>query len=215
MWMPKGFDGDAWDICRDFLEPLARMLEDWGYKRIEADGRAAWPAGVPCPYAAPPEKAEGEQDCILPFLNVAHDHAIPLVETWLQVNVSMELAEQVTKLIADTRDSVLAEEIAGRWPNTLKAAWYFKSLARVLRQREGKPISKAELAAERKQEADDFRGPFTVAELTNGKRKGGAYRKGLLGITRSTLYARKKKEPGMFREGIGGLFVHKSLLPNR
>ena len=52
-----------------------------------------------------------------------------------------------------------------------------------------------------------------VAELTNGKRKGG--RSHGLGITRSTLYARKKKDPGMFREGIGGLFVHKSLLPNR
>ncbi len=29
MWMPKGFDGDAWDICGDFLEPLAAMLWEW------------------------------------------------------------------------------------------------------------------------------------------------------------------------------------------
>lgn len=211
----KPFSDQAWDICADFFEPLAKMLVEWGCERLDVDGFTDWPAGMHYPGPVPTTKAKSETDCALLFVEVANPRIVQLADIWLRVNVSMELADHVMKLIGQIGETVFNDEAAGHWPNTLGAGGYLRDLARVLRQRQGKPISKNELEAERKQEADDFRGPFTVAELTNGKRKGGAYRKGLLGITRSTLYARKKKEPGMFREGIGGLFVHKSLLPNR
>jgi hypothetical protein len=195
---------DAWDICSDYLEPLAEMLFEWG----ELARRS-----LVLPEYKPSEDEAGRY--MARWLHTTSIKSDRLAGIWLLINVSREVAEIVSEIVVDAGNTVVEAHMKKEWPDGRYFAEYFRDLARVLRQREGKPISKAELAAERKQEADDFRGPFTVAELTNGKRKGGPYRKGLLGITRSTLYARKKKDPGMFREGIGGLFVHKSLLPNR
>lgn len=199
---------DAWDICDDFFEPLAEMFLEWAWNRFQASKTPVDETQMERNYAESPAACWGA------YTNAARGRN--LVQTWLEVNVSCELADRVMQHFEAIEAFVLRAK--GEWPDVGWYAFYLKNLARVLRQRQGKSISKTELesdAEKEKAQADNFRGPFTVAELTNGKRKGGPYRKGLLGVTRSTLYARKKKDPGMFREGIGGLFVHKSLLPNR
>ena len=56
-----------------------------------------------------------------------------------------------------------------------------------------------------RQKRDEFRGPFTVAELLR-----------VLRIGRTTLYRKMKEDPSNYRKTPGKeYFVHHSLLPNK
>jgi len=109
---------EAWNICDDFLDPLANILID--YKRV----------------APSPAKA------ISPYCHAVGSSRLTLARAWLQVNVSADLAEYVMKRIADVETIVMANAPRGSWPHTLREAGeYFASLSRVLREREqGTPI---------------------------------------------------------------------------
>lgn len=216
---------DAWDICDDFFEPLAAMLWEW------QNTFSRWCESPPPEYdldgnvVAKLDEYETNYaydppDCEEALFNLVWPWTVRLVGVWLEVNVSCELADRVTKRIAEVALTVKDHSRAGWWPDTGEACWYFWDLVRVLRQRQGKSISKTELeaeAAKEKAQADDFRGPYTLADLVNGKqRKDGTCRKGLLGVTKSAFYERVKKAPDKYRKGSGNeWFLHRSLLPRK
>lgn len=105
---------DGWNICDDFLDPLAHVLID--YKRV----------------ATSPRKA------IAPYCRAVAACKLTLARAWLQVNVSADLAEYVMKRVADVETIVMANAPRDSWPHTLREAGeYFASLSQVLREREG------------------------------------------------------------------------------
>jgi hypothetical protein len=197
---------EAWNICDDYLEPLARMLLKWGARHLDRLGFDRWPTGLDYPGPIPPVQPDNRTECLLSFLKVAHEQTIRLAQIWLQVNVSMEMADHVTNLVNEAMKSILAAEKASRWPDTVKAGWYLLDLSRVIHQRQGHQIAKADL----QQDTDAFHGPFTVDELTNGKHG----KRGLLRVSKRTFYRRMKEHGAMFKP-VGNLYyVHRSLLPD-
>lgn len=195
---PGELDEQPWDISEDFLKPLGDLLDKWGMRRAWQK----WPAV----FAPRLNDNANPADCIVLFLGTAAPSARNLACVWLEVNVSIEVADKVKRLLDELQEVVLSASEKGEWPDTMTAGRYLLNLARVLRQRQGHQIAKGDL----QQDDDDFRGPFTVDELTNGNHG----KRGLLRVSKRTFYRRMKEHGAMFKQ-VGNLFyVHRSLLPD-
>jgi len=194
---PGELDEQPWDICMDFLKPLGDLLDKWGMRRLWQEWPRIFAPGL--------NNDANPAECIVLFLGIAKPSVRNLACVWLEVNVSIEVAEKVKRLLDDVQELVLAASEKGEWPDTIPAGRYLLNLARILRQRQGHQITKADLH----EDDDAFRGPFTVDELTNGKHG----QRGLLRVSKRTFYRRMKEHGAMFKP-VGNLYyVHRSLLP--
>lgn len=192
---PGELDEEPWDICMDFLKPLGHLLDKWGLRRVWQEWPRIFAPGL--------NNDANPADCIVLFLGIAKPSARNLARVWLEVNVSIEVAEKVKRLLDELQEVVLAASERSEWPDTMMAGRYLLNLARVIRQRQGHQIIKADL----QQDDDAFRGPFTPEELHNS-----GSRKGLLRVSKRTFYRRVKEYPAMFRKVGTQYCVHQSLL---
>lgn len=201
----KPVDG-AWDICDDYLDPLAQMLFKWDNLHLRSFSL--------------PECRPTELECSTSFASwyrTTNTRTDRLAAIWLMVNVSHQMAELVTNAITEADKIVGEAHLERQWPYAADIGEFLRDVARVLRERQGKPISRSAIQAEAEAETKDFFGPYTLADLTNGRpRKDGTYRKGLLEIGTSAFYDRVKKAPNKYRKGSGNTwFVHKTVLPSK
>lgn len=128
-----------WDICEDFLEPMAKLLS-----LPPAEQEEAAPTG--------PELEEWGETLFKPLLVVSR----PFAFAWLQVNVSDDVAQHVQHevnraiiLIAggDSEDTVvkLARRRAGRLGDLCDIANYLRNLALVIRQKQGETVTASDI----------------------------------------------------------------------
>lgn len=128
-----------WNICDDFLDPLAELLCTSGGD----DGPLYLEEGK--------HKYRYQADLRNAIRNGG------LAATWLEVNVSVDVADRLRKRVSD---AIRRVEAAGKaHVDVSDTGVYLKNLALVLRQRDGQAIGKADIPA------DKWGGDYSAAEL--------------------------------------------------
>jgi hypothetical protein len=136
---------ESWDICDDFLDPLANLL-------CETMEDVYYPEDRPPEYfLSAMDLYTGPSDYARELQNAVGKSRLRLAEAWLQVHVSFEAAEHVKNVILEAMSTVWDSAREQTWRDVSNAGFYLRDLSRVLRaKRERTPLRMRDLQEQRK-----------------------------------------------------------------